>query len=171
MASFSTLVNSSYCLALMLPFQRLLVAKPSIDSHQSTRTSSTLTLPLAIAYSSRGFKFSHIFVDQATHYNWTFGLKSMQHNNIQAAFLAFWDEARSLARQFRCNCNKMLFGSAVHSFLHLNQSLIAASLAGRQSSNGLLESHWKIMVHTSCPDLTKKQTPRMFCYYAIKHSA
>ncbi len=40
-----------------------------------------------------GFKFSLIFVDHATCYNWTFGLKSLQHNDIQAAFLAFCNEA------------------------------------------------------------------------------
>ncbi len=118
-----------------------------------------------------GYKFALIFVDCATRYNWTFGLKSLQHNNIQAAFLAFWDEAGSLARQFRCDCDEKLFGSAVRSFLHTNQSSIAASPAGRQSSNGLVESHWKIMVHMSRAYLTEKQMPRTFWYYAIKHSA
>ena len=36
-----------------------------------------------------GYKFALIFVDRATHYNWSFGLKSLQHNDIQSAFLAF----------------------------------------------------------------------------------
>jgi hypothetical protein len=30
-----------------------------------------------------GFKFALIFVNRATCYNWTFGLKSLQHNDIQ----------------------------------------------------------------------------------------
>ena len=118
-----------------------------------------------------GFKFALIFVDRATRYNWTFGLKSLQHSDIQSAFLAFRDEAGSLARQFRCDCDEKLFGSAVRSFLHLNDSSIAASPAGRQSSNGLVESHWKVMVHMSRAYLTEKQMPRTFWYYAIKHSA
>ena len=118
-----------------------------------------------------GYKFALILVDRATRYNWTFGLKSLQHNDIQAAFLAFRDEAGSLARQFRCDCDEKLFGSAVRSFLHTNHSSIAASPAGRQSSNGLVESHWKIMVHMSRAYLTEKQMPRTFWYYAIKHSA
>ena len=88
-----------------------------------------------------GFKFALIFVDRATRYNWTFGLKSLQHHDIQAAFLAFCNEAGSFAFQFRCDCDEKLFGSAVRSFLHTNQSSIAASPAGRQSANGLVESH------------------------------
>jgi hypothetical protein len=103
-----------------------------------------------------GYKFALVFVDRATRYNWTFGLKSLQHGNIQATFLAFHAKAGSFARQFRCNCDDKLFGSAVQSFLHTNNSSIAASPAGRQSSNGLVESHWKIMVHMSRAYLTKK---------------
>ncbi len=118
-----------------------------------------------------GFKFDLMFVDCATRYTWTFRLKSLQHIDIQAASLAFWDKAGSLARQFRCNCNEKFLGSTVCSFLPLNHSSIAASPAGRQSSNGLIESHWKIMVHTSRAYLTEKQMPRTFWYYAIKHSA
>jgi hypothetical protein len=105
-----------------------------------------------------GYKFALIFVDRATRYNWI-GLKSLQHNDIQAAFLAFRDEAGSLACQFRCDCNEKLFGSAARSFLHSNNLSIAASLAGRQSSNGLVESHWEIMVHMSPAYLTEKQMP------------
>ncbi len=43
--------------------------------------------------------------------------------------------------------------------------------AGRQSSNGLVESHWKIMVHMARAYLTEKQMPRPFWFYAISHSA
>ncbi len=118
-----------------------------------------------------GFKFALIFVNRATCYNWTFGLKSLQHNDIQAAFLAFCNEAGSFAHQFQCSCDEKLFGSAVRSFLHLNYSSITASPAERQSSNGLVESHWKIMVHMSRAYLTEKQMPRTFWYYAIKHLA
>jgi hypothetical protein len=109
-----------------------------------------------------GNKFALLFVDWATRYNWTFGLKSLQHSDIQATFLAFRTEAGSFARQFRCNCDEKLFGSALRSFLHTNNSSIAVSPAGRQSSNGLMESHWKIMVHMSRANLTEKQMPRTF---------
>ncbi len=36
-----------------------------------------------------GFKYGLIFVDQATQYNWCFGLKSLHSNKNCAAFLAF----------------------------------------------------------------------------------
>jgi hypothetical protein len=47
-----------------------------------------------------GFKYALIFVDRATRYNWCFGLKSLHHNDILSAFLAFQSEADRLAKQF-----------------------------------------------------------------------
>jgi hypothetical protein len=114
-----------------------------------------------------GFKYALIFMNHTTRFNWTFGLKSLQHNNIQSAFLSFRDKAGSLARQFRCGCDEKLFGSAVRLFLNKNNSSIAASPAGQQSYNGLVKSHWKIMVHMSRAYLTKKQMPHTFWYFAI----
>jgi hypothetical protein len=96
-----------------------------------------------------GYKHALVFVNHATRYNWTFGLKSLQHDDIIVAFMAFQDEAGSLAHQFRCDCNEKLFGNSVWSFLHSNKSLIISSPAGRQSGNGLVKAHWKIMVHMS----------------------
>ena len=43
--------------------------------------------------------------------------------------------------------------------------------AGRQSSNGLVESHWKTMINVSRAYLTKKQMPRRFWFYSIRHAA
>ena len=88
-----------------------------------------------------GFKYALIFVDRATHFNWCFGLKSLHHKDIIAAFLAFHSKAGILARQFQCDCDEKLFGSHVRSFLHLDRSSIASSPAGRQSANGLVKSH------------------------------
>jgi hypothetical protein len=100
-----------------------------------------------------------------------FGLKSLQHKDIFAAFLAFCDKAGSLARQFCCNCDEKHFGSVVQSFLHTNKSSIASSPARRQSGNCLVEAHWKIMVHMSCTYLTETQMLQSFWYFAIKHAA
>jgi hypothetical protein len=118
-----------------------------------------------------GFKYSLIFVDRATCYSWCFGLKSLRHDNIIEAILVFCAEVGNLARKFCCDCNEKLFESHICSFLHLECSSIVLSPAGRQLANGLVESHWKIMVHTSCTYLTKKQMPYSFWYYAIKYSA
>ena len=117
------------------------------------------------------FEYALIFVDRATRFNWCFGLKSLSHDDIIATFLAFRAEAGSLAEQFRCDCDEKLFGSHTRSFLHLKRSSIIASLAGRQSANGFVESHWKIMIHMTRAFLTEKQMPGTFCYFAIKHSA
>jgi hypothetical protein len=109
-----------------------------------------------------GFKYALIFVDRALGCNCCFGLKSLHHDNILAAFLAFRAKAGRLAKQFCCDCNEKLFGSNICSFLLMNHYSIVASLAGCQSANGLVESHWKIMVHMSRAYLTEKQMPRLF---------
>jgi hypothetical protein len=103
-----------------------------------------------------GSKYALIFMDRATHYNWCIGLKSLHHNNIIAAFLAFCTEAGNLACQFCCDCNEKLFGSHIHLFLHLERLSIVLRPVGCQSANDLVKSHWKIMVHMSCAYLTEK---------------
>jgi hypothetical protein len=97
--------------------------------------------------------------------------KSLHHNKIFVAFLAFQSKAGRLATQFWCDCNKKLFGSHIQSFLHTEHSSIVSSPAGHQSANGHVESHWKIMVHMSRAYLTKKQMPCTFWYFAIKRLA
>jgi hypothetical protein len=59
------------------------------------------------------YKYTLIFVNGAMRYNWKLGLKSLQHEDILAAFLAFHDKAGSLACQFCCDCDKKLFGSGI----------------------------------------------------------
>ena len=130
-----------------------------------------LNIAFGDCMSVNGFRYALIFVDRATHFNWCFGLKSLHHDGIITAFLAFHSEAGSLAHQFQCDCDEKLFGSHFHLFFHLNRSSIASSPASRQSTNGLVESHWKIMVHMLRTYLTEKEMPCSFWYYTIKHSA
>ncbi len=40
-----------------------------------------------------------------------------------------------------------------------------------QFANGLVESHWKVMVHMTCAYLTEKHMPRAYWLYAITHAA
>jgi hypothetical protein len=51
------------------------------------------------------------------------------------------------------------------------KSKIVAAPTKHQSSNGLVESHWKVMVHMACAYLTEKQMPQTFWFYAITHAA
>jgi hypothetical protein len=60
---------------------------------------------------------------------------------------------------------------AIKEHLVDHESNIIAAAAGRQSSNGLVESHWNIMVHMARAYLTKKQMPRSFWFYAVCHLA
>ena len=118
-----------------------------------------------------GYRFALILVDRATRYNWAFGLKTLSSSCILSALRLFRAAAGSLARCFYCDCDPKLFGMAISEYLIDNQSKVVAAPAKRQSSNGLVESHWKIMVHMARAYLTEKQMPRAFWFYAIVHAA
>jgi hypothetical protein len=171
MVPSSIQVNFCFPLVPALPFQKAPRGKTINRLHSKYRNIVHVDIAFGDCTSVGGFKLALVFVDRATRYNWTFGLKSLQQNDIQACFMAFCDEASGFAHQFQCDCNEKLFGSAVHSSLHLHDSSIIASPAGGQSLNGLVELHWKIMVHMARAYLTKKQMPRTFWYYAVKHAA
>ncbi len=100
-----------------------------------------------------------------------FGLKDLSSSSILRAFRLFRADAGSYARCFRSDCDTKLFGTTIRDHLIDNASNIVAAAAGRQSSNGLVESHWKVMVHMARAYLAEKQMPRLFWFYAIVHSA
>jgi hypothetical protein len=119
--------------------------------------------------STGGFRYSLVFVDRATRYNWVFGLKDISCLSILSAFCLFRAEAGSYARCFWSDCNTKLFGLKIREHLLDNASNIVAAAAGRQSANGLVESHWKVMVHMARAYLTEKQMPQSFWFYTIVH--
>ncbi len=118
-----------------------------------------------------GFWYSLVFADQATRYNWVFGLKDLASASILAAFRLFRADAGFYARCFRCDCDAKLIGTKIWEHLINNASNIVAAAAGCQSSNGLVELHWKVMVHMASAYLTEKQMPWSFWFYVIVHSA
>ena len=118
-----------------------------------------------------GYFCALILVDRATRYNWAFGLKTLSSECILAALRLFRVAAGSFARCFYCDCDPKLFGRTISDYLVDNSSKVVAAPAKRQSSNGLVESHWKVMVHMARAYLTEKQMPRAFWFYAVVHSA
>jgi hypothetical protein len=118
-----------------------------------------------------GYKYALILVNHASRYNWTFGLKLLSSNCILSALQLFWASAGGLARCFYCDCDAKLFGTTISEYLIDNHSKVVAALAKRQSSNGLVESHWKITVHMARTYLTEKQMPHSFWFYAITNAA
>jgi hypothetical protein len=103
-----------------------------------------------------GFWHSLVFVDQTTCYNWVFGLKDLSSASILAAFRLFRMDAGSYAWCFQCDCDAKIFGTKIWEHLIDNASNIIAAAAGCQLSNGLVELHWKVMVHMACAYLTEK---------------
>jgi hypothetical protein len=88
-----------------------------------------------------GFCYALVLVDQATRYNWVYGLKDLLADSILSALCNFKADAGSYARCFRSDCNPKLFGMRIQDHLIDNNSNVVAATAGRQSSNGLVESH------------------------------
>ena len=121
--------------------------------------------------SIKGYLYSLIFVDRATRYNWVFGLKNLSQASILEAFHRFRAEAGGYAKQFRTDCDEKLIGGEVKKHLLAEQSDIVAAPARRQSSNGLVESHWKVMVRMARGYITEKQLPRTFWFFAIDCAA
>jgi hypothetical protein len=118
-----------------------------------------------------GFRYALILVDRATRYNWVYGLKDLSVDSILSALRYFKADAGSYARCFRSDCDTKLFGTRIREHLIDNNSNIVATAAGRQSANGLVESHWKTMVHMSRAYKTEKQMPRSFWFFLVVHSA
>jgi hypothetical protein len=117
------------------------------------------------------YKCALILVNRATRYNWTFGLESLRSDNILGTIRLFRASAGGLACCFYCDCDAKLFGTAITEYLIGNESKVVAAPAQRQLSNGLVESHWKIMVHMACAYLMEKQMPRTYWFFVITHTA
>jgi hypothetical protein len=117
------------------------------------------------------FKYALILVDPATQYIWTFSLKLLSSDCILLALRLFRASTGALACCFYCDCNIKLFGTAILEHLIDNQSKVVAAPAKCQSSNGLVEFHWKMMVHMARAYLTEKQMPHNFWFYSITHAA
>jgi hypothetical protein len=118
-----------------------------------------------------GFHYALILVDRATRYNWVYGLKDLSSDSILSALRYFNADAGSYACCFCSDCDAKLFGTRICKHLIDNDSNIVAATAGCQSANGLVESHWKVMVHMSRAYLTEKQMPCSFWFFSIVHSA
>ncbi len=121
--------------------------------------------------SIKGFRYALILVDRAARYNWAFGLQGLSSSEILSAIRKFRAAAGSLARCFYCDCDCKLFGTAISKYLVDNGSKVVAAPAKRQSSNGLVESHWKTIVHMAWAYIKEKQMPRSFWFYAVVHAA
>ncbi len=104
-----------------------------------------------------GFRYALILVDRASHYSWTFGLKDVSSSSILGAFCLFHPLAGACTRCFYSDFDLKLFGTAIREHLIDGSSNIVAAPAGRLSSNGLVESHWKVMVHMARVHLTEKR--------------
>ncbi len=110
-----------------------------------------------------GYWYVLIFVDRATRYNWVFGWKDLSRNSILSAFCLFYGDAGAYAQCFWSDCNTKLFGTEIHKHLIDNDlNIIAAVAAGCQSANGLVDLHWKVMVHTLWAYLSRRSNFLIF---------
>ncbi len=92
-----------------------------------------------------GFCYALVIVDRATRYNWVNGLKDLSADSMLLALCNFKADAGSYAWCFRSDCGTKLFEKRIRDHLINNKSKVVAAAAGCQSTNGLVESHWKTM--------------------------
>jgi hypothetical protein len=160
-----------WLLGFMLQFQRLNKGAILIELNLTSWTSSMWTLLLETASCWVFFCYALILVDRATRYNRVHSLKDLLSDSILSTLHYFKADAGSYACCFHSDCDAKLFGTCIREHLINNDSNIVATTAGCQLANGLVESHWKVMVHMSCAYLTEKQMPHSFWFLLIVHSA
>ena len=115
----------------------------------------------------RGVRYCLVFVDRATRYNWVFALKTLSITDIRDAFNFFCAQAGRFVKCFHANFDEKFFGQIIKAYLTANESDVVGAAAGRQSSNGLVECHWKAMVHMSHAYPTEKQMPHIFLFHSV----
>ncbi len=113
------------------------------------------------------FCYALILVDRATRYNWVYGLKDLLSDSILSALCYFKADAGSYACCFHSDCDARFCGMRIQEHLIDNDSNFVAAAAGCQLANGLVESHWKVMVLMSRAYLTEKQMPRFFWFFLM----
>jgi hypothetical protein len=115
--------------------------------------------------------YTLILVDQATRYNWSFGLKDLSLGVVLGAIRKFCAAAGSLAWCFYCDCHAKLFGNKISNYFINNSSKVVAAPTKCQLANRFVELHWNVMVHMARVYLPEKQMSRQFWFYAIIHAA
>ncbi len=96
------------------------------------------------------YHYALILVNLVTHYTWTFDLKTLSSDCILVAHCLVHASAGSLAQCFYCDCDAKHFGKVLIVYFMDNGFKVAVTPTKHQSSKGLVESHWKVMVHMAC---------------------
>ena len=154
-------------LALMPRSPSPIAANHSIGGNIGISTQSTWTLRLETVLLSAGIV---ILLFSLTALHGTTGILVLRPSLLLTSRL-FRAAAGWLAHCFYTDCDLKLFGTAISQYLIDNDSKVVVAPAKRQSSNGLVESHWKVKVHMARAYLTERQMPRAFWFYAVAHAA
>jgi hypothetical protein len=117
-----------------------------------------------------GLKYSLLIVDYKTRHNFIYGLRAVSGEDIHNALLAFFIEAGGIPGTIQCDFNtKFLAGSARQLILERGIRLQAAP-GGRQSKNGLAESHWKQIFRMARALLVDRGMPKSLWFFALRHA-
>jgi hypothetical protein len=122
------------------------------------------------ADSPGGFKYSLLIVDYKTSQKYIYGLKGITDADIHNALLAFFVEAGGIPGTIQCDFDtKFIAGSARPLLLERGIRLQSAP-GGRQSQNGLAESHWKRIVRMSRAILVNCGMPKRIWFFALRRA-
>jgi hypothetical protein len=92
-----------------------------------------------------GFKYSLLIEDYKTQHNFIYGLPAVTGEDKHNVLLDFFIEAGGIPGTIQCDFDTTFLASSAHQIVLERGIRLQASPGGRQSKNGLAESHWKHM--------------------------
>jgi hypothetical protein len=117
-----------------------------------------------------GFKYSLLIVDHKTRHNFIYGLRAVTGEDIHNVLLAFFIEAGGIPGTIQCDCDTKFLAGSAHQIIVKRGIQLQASPGGRQSQNGLSESHWKHIVRMARALLIDRGMPKSLWFFALHHT-
>jgi len=117
-----------------------------------------------------GVRYCDLFVDRATREMFIYGLKTLTHNSLIAAFQQFRTDAGDLPKVLITDFDSKIFGGATGKWLEENKCSVRAAPPRRQNQNGLVERAWETITNMARSYITDMQMPWCYWYWALRHA-
>ena len=117
-----------------------------------------------------GARYCTLFVDRATRQIFIYGLKTLTHTALTAAFQQFRIDAGALPKVLITDFDSKIFAGKTGQWLQENNCGVRAAPPRRQNQNGLVERAWETITGMARSYITDMQMPRCYWYWALRHA-
>ena len=117
-----------------------------------------------------GYKYVLSLVDSFTRHSFVYGLRGVTGRDIEEALYSFIIDAGGIPKRIRCDFDTRFVKGAALRFMKHHKIKIESSPPGRQSGNGLAESHWKSACRMARAFLIEANLPKRFWFWAIREA-